>query len=54
MENNEKIALKVLSLFPSIKEILETSKEVDIEEKNGIGNIVTSVDKKLESYIKNS
>lgn len=54
MENNEKIALKVLYLFPNIKEILETSKEVDIEEKNGIGNIVTSVDKKLESYIKNS
>ena len=52
MEINQEIALKVLAIFPSLKNIL-TSKNVDLEEKDGVGNFVTSVDKKIEEHIKN-
>lgn len=51
MEENQKIALKVLSILPKTKSILN-SKNIQIEEKKGIGNIVTSVDKQLEAYLK--
>lgn len=53
METNQEIVSKVLAIFPSLKNIL-TSKNVDLEEKDGVGNFVTSIDKKIEEYIKNS
>ena len=48
---NKEIVLKVLNIFPKIKKILE-NRNLNIEEKDGIGNIVTTIDKALESYIK--
>ena len=46
------IASKVLSILPDAKKILECkNKGLTIEEKNGIGNFVTSVDKQLEKYL---
>lgn len=49
------ITSKILLLFPKIKEILNSGKnELDISEKNGIGNYVTSVDIKLNEFIKNN
>lgn len=51
MKETKSITLKVLSLFPKIDNIL-ANKNWNIEEKSGIGNFVTSVDKKLENYLK--
>lgn len=43
---------KVLSIMPEIKQILENGKSgLSVEQKSGVGNIVTSVDKQLEEYI---
>ncbi len=52
MENKE-IVLKVLSILPKTKEILN-SRDFTSEEKEGVANIVTSTDKKLEEYLKGS
>lgn len=53
MEKIKSITMNILSLFPEIQYILE-NKNWNIEEKDGIGNFVTSVDKKLENYLKNN
>lgn len=53
MEINKEIALKVLTIFPNLKSIL-ICKNTNIEEKDGIANFVTNVDKKIEDYISNS
>ena len=50
MENRE-IVLKVLSILPKTKEILNI-RDITSEEKEGVANIVTSTDKKLEEYLK--
>lgn len=50
MENKE-IVLKVLSILPKTKEILNL-RDITSEEKEGVANIVTSTDKKLEEYLK--
>lgn len=50
MENKE-IVLKVLSILPKTKEILNI-RDITSEEKEGVANIVTSTDKKLEEYLK--
>ena len=50
MENYE-IVLKVLSILPKTKEILNF-KDFTSEEKSGVCNIVTNTDKKLEEHIK--
>lgn len=50
MENKE-IVLKVLSILPKTKKILN-SRDFTSEEKEGVANIVTSTDKKLEEYLK--
>lgn len=52
MENKE-ILLKVLSIMPKTKEIL-SSRDFTSEEKEGVANIVTSTDKKLEYHLKGS
>lgn len=49
MENKEIIA-KVLSIIYGTKEILN-DKDISSEEKEGIGNIVTATDKRLEKYL---
>lgn len=51
MENKE-IVLKVLSILPKAKEILDNRDNITSEEKEGVANIVTSTDKKLEEYLK--
>ena len=51
MENKE-IVLKVLSILPKSKEILDNRDNITSEEKEGVANIVTSTDKKLEEYLK--
>lgn len=50
MESKEIVSM-VLSIMPKTKEIL-TNGNTAINEKEGIGNIVTATDKKLEEYIK--
>lgn len=46
------IASKVLSIMPGAKNILDGKEEgISIEQKEGVGNIVTSVDKRLEAYL---
>ena len=46
------IASKILSILPNTKKILEGKNNiVTIEDKDGIGNLVTSIDKKLEKYL---
>lgn len=50
MENKE-IIVKVLSIIPGTKEILN-GRDITSEEKAGIGNIVTTTDKRLEEYLK--
>ena len=50
---NKELILKVLSIMPGTKEILNNT-NVTIKEKMGIGNIVTATDKRLEKYLKNS
>lgn len=49
--NNREIVLKVLNILPKTKEIFDTV-NIEVEEKDGTGNFVTSVDKKLENYFK--
>lgn len=53
MSENKKITMEVLGLFPEIDKILNRT-EINIDEKSGIGNIVTRTDKIIESYLKNS
>lgn len=49
------ITSKTLSLFPKIKKILNSEKKyLEISEKNGVANFVTSIDIKLNEFIKNS
>lgn len=50
MENKD-IVLKILSILPKTKEILDV-RDVTSEEKSGIANIVTNTDKNLEEYLK--
>lgn len=50
MKNGD-IVLKVLSIIPKTKEILNF-RDFTSEEKSGIANIVTNIDKKLEEYLK--
>lgn len=52
MSENRKIVDQVLKLFPAINEFLYST-SVSVEEKKGIGNIVTKTDKLIESYLKN-
>lgn len=43
---------KILSIMPEIKQIFANGKSnISVEQKSGVGNIVTSVDKQLEEYI---
>jgi myo-inositol-1(or 4)-monophosphatase len=51
--DNKEIVLKVLAIMPDAESILSQT-DIDIEEKSGIGNLVTSVDKKLENYLVNT
>lgn len=53
MNQNKKIVESALKLFPKINNILESTK-IDIDEKEGIGNIVTRTDKLIENYLKKS
>lgn len=50
------ITSKVLSILPGINNIFINGKKevMSIEEKDGVGNIVTSVDKQIEEYIKSN
>lgn len=48
---NEEIVRKVLSILPKTKEILNI-RDITSEEKEGVANIVTNTDKKLEEYLK--
>ena len=48
---NKDIVLKILSILPKTKEILDV-RDVTSEEKSGIANIVTNTDKNLEEYLK--
>lgn len=48
---NKEIILKVLSILPKTKEILNI-RDITSEEKEGVANIVTNTDKKLEEYLK--
>ncbi len=49
------ITSKTLSIFPEIKKILMLGrKNLEISEKSGTANFVTSVDLKLNEFIKNS
>lgn len=52
MENKE-IVLKILSILPKTKDILDV-RDITSEEKEGIANIVTNTDKKIEEYLKNT
>lgn len=52
MENKE-IVIKVLSILPKTKKILN-SRDFTSEDKEGVANIVTSTDKKLEEYLKST
>lgn len=51
MKDLQYIVSKVLPLFSEIKNILQT-KNISVEEKNGVGNFVTQVDKQIEEYIR--
>lgn len=51
MKDSQYIVSKVLPLFSKIKNILQT-KDISVEEKNGVGNFVTQVDKQIEEYIR--
>ena len=51
MKDSQYIISKVLPLFSEIKNILQT-KNISVEEKNGVGNFVTQVDKQIEEYIR--
>lgn len=46
------ITAKIVLILKGAESILK-SKEIKVEEKNGIGNIVTSIDKKMEEYLLN-
>ena len=46
------ITSKTLSLFPKIKKILNSEKKyLEISEKNGVANFVTSIDIKINEFI---
>lgn len=51
--DNKEIVLKTLNIIPKIKEILENN-NIKIEKKEGVGNFVTTTDKKIENYLKKS
>lgn len=51
MENKD-IVLKVLSILPKAKEILNLKDYTSEEKSGGVANIVTNTDKKLEEHLK--
>lgn len=51
MENKD-IVLKVLSILPKAKEILNSKDFTSEEKSGGVANIVTNTDKKLEDHLK--
>lgn len=49
------IVSETLSLFPEIKKILDSRKiDIEISEKNGIANFITSIDIELNNFIKDN
>lgn len=51
MNNSREIVSSVISILPKAKRILENQKQITIQEKEGLGNIVTNVDIYMEKYL---
>lgn len=49
--NNKDIWTKIMPIFPKIKKLFSNTNNIIIEEKDGVGNYVTNLDKKIDEYI---